>query len=397
MTSSWDTSGPDTVHLTFKEGPSRSPAELAALLEEFQRGYELPTSAVVRDRGVQGFAAAAVDAAAGLRLDWTRPGDEGANPGYFCLQVKGAWFSQADGETTADFLQLLQAYGPLRATRIDFQQTWRTDLHLTPWWIDQFDRGLLRVVGRKHYEPRGRKTGAGDYPLGATLYHGSRTSERYARQYDKHLQEGTGPSRRRDEVECKGETARNLWADLHDHLLLCEQSGLQRGVALTSHSRSVIRALLPIRDTSRWVGKELPKRWSEMAKEPTAWSTLFDDAPASVKPAQRRVSSLLKSYRYAAQNFGAAVGVTALQRWVENERSGLSSHDAVRDAYASVIDDFVTEANEQRAMEFITEMNPREAKALMGRWLEMLRTSASNQERERDERLGEAEPENSRM
>lgn len=390
MSSSWDTCGLDTVHVTYKEGPARSPAELAALLEEFQRMYELPTAAVTRDRGVSGFASAAVDSAAGLRLDWTRPGEEGQNPGYFCLQVKGAWFSQADGEATADFLQLLEAYGPLRVTRLDFQQTWRTEDHLTPWWIDQFDRGLLRVVGKRHYEPRGRKSGANDYPMGATLYHGSRNSERYARQYDKHLQDGAGPPRRRDEIECKGETARNLWTDLHSALNSAESEGFQRGAALTAHSRRVIRALLPIRDTSRWADQELPKRWSEMAKEPLVWSTLFDDQPATIKPAQKRVSSLLKSYRYATQNFGAAVAVTALQRWQEYEGDGMSPHDAVRDAYASVIDDFVNEANESRAMEFISEMAPAEAKRLMKLWLDMVRTSASNQERERDQRLGEA-------
>ena len=117
---------------------------------------------------------------------------------------------------------------------------------------------------------------------------------------------------------------------------------------------------------------------------------MFDDQPATIKPAQKRVSSLLKSYRYATQNFGAAVAVTALQRWQEYERTGTSTYEAVRDAYASVIDDFVNEANESRAMEFISEMPPAEAKRLMPLWLEMVRTSASNQERERDQRLEEA-------
>ena len=69
MGSSWNTCGPDTVHLTFKEGAGRSPVEMASLLSEFQLQYDLPTSAVIRDRGVQGFANAAVDEAAGLRLD----------------------------------------------------------------------------------------------------------------------------------------------------------------------------------------------------------------------------------------------------------------------------------------------------------------------------------------
>ena len=157
MGSKWSTCGPDTAHITFKEGGNRSPIELSHLLAEFQSLYDLPTNPLVRDRGVQGFANAAIDQAAGLRLDWTRPDETGNNPGYFCLQVKGTWFESADGETQADFLQLLQAYGPYRITRLDFQQTTRTDTHLTPYWIEKFEAGLYRVIGRKHYEPRGKK------------------------------------------------------------------------------------------------------------------------------------------------------------------------------------------------------------------------------------------------
>ncbi len=102
MGSTWSTCGPDTAHITFKEGGGRSPIELSALLAEFQSQYELPTDPLIRDRGVQGFANAAIDSAAGLRLDWTRPKEEGNNPGFFCLQVKGKWFEAADGETAAD-------------------------------------------------------------------------------------------------------------------------------------------------------------------------------------------------------------------------------------------------------------------------------------------------------
>ena len=90
--------GPDTLHLTYREGTGRSPEELSQLLGEFNKLYDIPTAAVTRDRGLSGFAAAAIDKAAGLRLDWTRPGEEGQNAGYFCLQVGGQWFASASGE-----------------------------------------------------------------------------------------------------------------------------------------------------------------------------------------------------------------------------------------------------------------------------------------------------------
>ena len=384
MESSWNTCGPDTVHLTFKEGGGRSPLELAALLEEFQKQYDLPTNPLVRDRGVQGFANAAVDQAAGLRLDWTRPSEEGNNPGYFCLQIKGQWFEAADGETQADFLQLMQAYGPYRCTRIDFQQTHRTTNRLTPWWVDRFERGVFRVVGKKSFEPRGAKLANGEFLRGATLYHGSRTSERFSRQYDKHLQSEHGPPRRRDEVELKGQSARDLWEQMHSELLTAEQLGTSRGVTLHSFSKSTIRALLPIRDTSRWAGKQLPKRWSSMAKEPTTWATLFDDAPIAVKPRERKVSSLLRSYRYAVENFGSAVSVMFAKYLEEYKELGDAPEAASDNAYARVVDEFFLGANEDRVNEFLGELPHSQQERVRETWFAMLRTAASNQEDARD-------------
>lgn len=397
MASSADTCGPDTVHLTFKEGPGRSPEELSQLLAEFQRMYELPSRAVIRDRGVQGFARAAVDKAAGLRLDWTRPGEEGQNPGYFCLQVQGTWFEQADGDCAADLLQLLEAYGPLRPTRLDFQQTIHTERHLTPWWIRKFERGDFRVLGRKHYEPRGRKDSSGGYPLGATLYHGARTSERFARQYDKHLQKEEGPPRRRDEIEIKGESCRNLWDELHAELIQSEQRGIPRGASLYAFSKRSIRAFLPIRDTSRWASTELPPNWSRMAQEPTTWANLFDDDALAIKPRERSVTDLLRSYRYARTNFGAAITVTVLAKADQYEQDGLDPEAAQGHAFHDVMRDFVADANEERVKEFAAEFPIDQSARITNayvQWRDFARTSR----RMSDEGLdGHIDRQNSRM
>lgn len=361
--------GPDTLHLTFKESRDRRPEELVQLLAEFSKLYDIPTAAVQRDKGVSGFASAAVDKAAGLRLDWTRPGEEGQNPGYFCLQVGGRFFSQTNGETQADFLQLLEAYRPLRATRLDIQQTVRTDSRLTPWWIKQFDSGKFRVVGRKHYEQRGKKDHSGNFPDGATLYHGSRTSERYARQYDKHLESGTGLPRRRDEIEIKGESCRDLYAQLHESLLKCEETGQPRGEALYSFSKRSIRAFLPIRDMSPWAKKETPKHWSQMAEEPLSWSTLFDEDPLMIKPRETKVTSLIKSYRYATNNFGSALAVRHAHLVRDHEIEGLPEDMAWNVAAQEVIQDCYRDGNPDRAKEFCAEFPTDDALALLQRYM----------------------------
>ena len=126
-----------------------------------------------------------------------------------------------------------------------------------------------------------------------------------------------------------------------------EQLGEKRGVRLAAFSKAAIRAYLPIRDTSRWLGKELPKNWAQIAEEPMNWSDLFTEEAATIQPAPKRVTSLLKSYRYANQNFGAAIAATTIQRIVEQEEKGYAPWEAAEEAYKSVIDDFVNNANEE--------------------------------------------------
>ena len=293
-----------------------------------------------------------------MRLDWTAIDGEGANKGFFCLQVKGEWFEKADGEVTSDFLQLLAAYGPYRVTRLDVQQTIPTEEFLTPWWISAFEVGALKVVGKKYFEPRGKKRSKDEYPLGATIYHGVRTSERFARQYDKHKKSGVGPPRRRDEIEIKGDTSRKLWDQMQEELLLAERNGEVRGARLRSFSKQAIRAYLPIRDTSRWMHRDLPQNWAQIAEEPVNWTELFDDKPISIQPAPRRVSGLLKSYRYANQNFGSAVAVQTIARIHQNRVDGMTHRDACENALMHLFDDFVNHANEKRVMEFLDEFPP---------------------------------------
>ena len=387
MSENWNRCGPDTLHCTFKEGPYRTPEDFAALLQEFQMERDLPTATVVRDRGVSGFENSAIDSAAGLRLDWTKLSGEGANKGYFCLQVKGEWFDKADGPTTVDLLQLLDAYGIYRVTRLDIQQTTVTRKYLTPWFINAFDVGALRVIGKKYYEPRGIKAGSNDYPAGATLYHGSRTSERFARQYDRHKKVDVGPPRRRDEIEIKGDSCRRLWDELMGDLAQGEPTQAGRADRLAAFSKGAIRAYLPIRDTSRWLGKELPKNWAQIAEEPMNWKELFEQEALGISPAPKRVTSLLKSYRYASENFGAAVSVTAAQTVVEGMQMGLSATEASNWAYCRLMDDFVLAANEQRAREFIAELPPSIRDQVEAHWMGLLQNAASNAERERDEGL----------
>ena len=117
------------------------------------------------------------------------------------------------------------------------------------------------------------------------------------------------------------------------------------------------------------------------------WAELFTDEARDIQPAPKRVTSLLKSYRYANQNFGAAVAATCIQRIVELEAKGLDAYSASEEAYKSVLDDFVNHANEDRVKEFFDELKPSLREDYERCWLAFVRTAASNEERVRDDDL----------
>ena len=117
------------------------------------------------------------------------------------------------------------------------------------------------------------------------------------------------------------------------------------------------------------------------------WAELFTDEARDIQPAPKRVTSLLKSYRYANQNFGAAVAATAIQRVVELQQEGWDARSASEEMYKSVLDDFVNHANEDRVKEFFDELKPSLREDYERVWMEFIRVAASNEERDRDQRL----------
>ena len=165
----------------------------------------------------------------------------------------------------------------------------------------------------------------------------------------------TAARRRRDEVEIKGTSGRVLWEELLQALDECELTGEDRGVRLEAFSKSAVRAYLPIRDISRWAGLPLPRNWAQIAEEPMNWTELFEQEAKGIQPAPKRVTSLLKSYRYARTNFGAAVGAQAALGYVEDRHAGYGDFEATSRMYSTVIADFVGDANEDKVQEFFAD------------------------------------------
>ena len=121
-----------------------------------------------------------------------------------------------------------------------------------------------------------------------------------------------------------------------------------------------------------------------MAIEPTSWSTLFDEDAIQVKPRERRVSNLLKSYRYGKANFGTAETVMLAHRIVMNKQAGMLPLEASNDAHVHGYDDAALAASEERAWAFCAEFPPAVRDAVYAEWKAIVANAASNQERMRD-------------
>ena len=99
------------------------------------------------------------------------------------------------------------------------------------------------------------------------------------------------------------------------------------------------------------------------------------------------MTSLLKSYRYAMENFGSALIAMSIQRYEQKRLEGWDEEDASNYAYTALVDDCILNANEKRVMEFFDEMPPSQRTELEVLWLRALQRAASAAERQRDENL----------
>jgi hypothetical protein len=265
------------------------------------------------------------------------------------------------------------------------------DTPQVPEIIKGFRQGILRVKQKQFFEPKGLELKAGQYPKGATICHGTRASDNYARQYDKHLQEQEvlknpepGPPRRRDEVELKAPLAQTAWADLLETVRTAALAPLPDYEAEARFVQSRIRHLLPIRDTSQWEGGDMPKNWASTAPEPAWWAELFSEDAVRArrekgvsKPFLARVEYPTKAYagRYL-QNL-VLKRLEADQRWADPE-------EADRDATLALRDQFVANAQESSLEELLENLPAEQHDEARAHWWGYVRAAADGVDAQRD-------------
>jgi len=387
----WEGAAIDTLHLTYRASLSVGGLDLAEELQGLVDAMGLSGGATPRARGLHGFENG-LTYICGLQLDWTENNGEGPNPGYSSVQLKGDFFKQLGPEESAFALLFLNDLKPYRCTRIDAQMT-HCSGPLVPEIIRDYREGRLRTKQKKYFEPKGREVSGGQYPEGATLVHGSRQSENYARQYDKHLQqaalgiEDVGPPRRRDEIEFKGALAHAVYDDLQIVLNHQADQASTDWMGEARFCKGLIRHYLPIRDTSPWEGKELPVNWGSTAAEPAWWTKYFSEDAIRARRERGPSSTLLKRIGYMNRTFGSLYTQQYVLERLKAEE--VQPDTATADDYAQCVvrDRMFSNAKDYRLEELLENLPVQKQARAREIWWEAVRAAADGDDRERSEAL----------
>jgi hypothetical protein len=365
-------------------------AEVASQIESLVSSLEAPSGVERRARGLHGFECG-VTYRAGILLDWTPADGDGPNKGFASAQFKGDFFKSLSAEESAFAIQWLSECQPYRCTRIDLQMT-NCETPLVPEIIKGFRKGTLRVRQKHFFEPKGLELTGGDYPKGATICHGTRTSDNYARQYDKHLQEANvlrnpdpGPPRRRDEVELKAPLAQSTWTDLVGAVRDAALAPAPDWEAEARFAQARIRHLLPIRDTSQWEGQEMPKNWASTAPEPAWWTELFSEEAVRIRREKGVPKAFLAKVTYPQTAYAGRFLQQLVLDMLEARRFFPDPLEASEAALLKTRDRFVRHAQESALQELLDNLPEADHEDARGWWFAAVRAAADGAENQRAE------------
>lgn len=368
MQETWNRIGIDTLHLTYSTKRDLDGVTLICRLAELLDEVGLDGAITPRDRGRHGFQNG-VSFGNYVELDWSGATDGGPNQGFASVQLKGALFEPLGAAETAVVGLSLSEMGVHRATRVDPQIT-NTSCPSAGEVIREFRAGRLAVARKRTFEPKGQELAGGQYPKGATICHGSRQSDIYIRQYDKHLAPGgEGPPRLRTEVEIKGKVAHEAWKE---YVAAWKQESLKAQAELTEEvklSQRLIRVYMPLRDVSQWEPGCKPKDWAGKAPEPAWWADLFQAQGERLriekKPTRALEAAVARARRQAAGRYVQDLILTELDLV---NRNLVSPEESSRCAMYVTRGRMAAHAPEARLTELLAQ-SPREHHAFIKeRW-----------------------------
>lgn len=382
MSSDWERTGIDTVHLSFKESADLGISDLVLGLGDLFDEIGLSGDFRQRNRGRNGFEHG-LSFLCGVEIDWSDSDSSGPNRSCSSVQFKGKFFETFGALETALFGLSMAELGPSRCSRLDAQIT-SCECPTVPELIRDFRAGKLKVVRKKTFEPKGQELEGGRYPKGATINHGSRQSDVFFRQYDKHLESGEGPQRMRTEGEFKGDLATQIW---ELYVEGWQEAALGNATDLASEvklSQQLIRKYMPLRDVSQWAPDARPKSWAAEAPEPAWWSELFSEQAINLRRKKAISRSLRDAVAYNRRQGGGRFLQDLILTELEIAKQGWADAEAAEAALCTVRDRYAMHAPDGRLEELLRETPPEDHAWIKARWAWYGKNGADQEEREAD-------------
>jgi len=241
----------------------------------------------------------------GISVEFTPNGSNARNQGTMAISVPGqAWGALDALERLVVISDVGELPGYYRCTRWDAQLTTLDPPMNAEEFVRRADEKSIWAVRYGQGMAYGRKNLHNEWLQQPSYYFGARGSNAMARVYDHGVKWRWPMPTLRFELEL-----RKQWAN--DHF-----SRLQRtaGHELTTDGgdlyaeemsvKSALKQHLKLKDTSKWVGKRLPKNWAQTAPDLGWYDELLDKTHDPLKATHRAAATWERAQELAIEQYG---------------------------------------------------------------------------------------------
>lgn len=261
----------------------------------------------------------------GMSCEFTPEGKGQRNQGLMAINLPGqVWGAMEALERLIVIADVGELAGYYRCTRWDAQLTTLSAPITAEQFVQRANEKSLWAVRYGQGMAYGRQNLHNDWIIPPSYYFGARGSNAMARVYDHGAKWRWPVPSLRFELEL-----RKQWAN--DHFSRLQRTANQEleneAGDLYAEEISVKSALkqhLRLKDTSKWVGKRLPKNWAQTAPDLDWYEELLDKTHDTLKATHKPVATWERAQELAIEQYGRKC---AKQMIVDCAKRGMPFHE----------------------------------------------------------------------
>ena len=241
----------------------------------------------------------------GITAEFTPVGKGQRNQGMMAVSLPGQIWGALDAlERLVVISDAPQLCGYYRCTRWDAQLTTLDPPLTASEFVKRANEKSLWAVRYGQGMAYGRQNLHNEWIVPPSYYFGARSSNAMARVYDHGQKWGWPVPTLRFELELRKQWANDHFERLHrtaTHELEHQAGDIY---AEEMSVKSALKQHLKLKDTSKWVGKRLPKNWAQTAPDLGWYEELLDKTHDSLKATHRPVATWERAQELAIEQYG---------------------------------------------------------------------------------------------